>query len=155
MPLYEYSCKDCGIEFEALVLSARMLEQIDCPKCLSKSIELLASTFSFKFQDNALGSYRGSCSNPYENLTLQHVRNEQGEPVKVNSLKELREAEKKYNFTHAVSSDDHIDLPPQNESWAGDVRHGYKWKWTPPEDRNDMSGVTVGAIDREKLLLGG
>lgn len=132
-----------------------MLGQVDCPRCKSKSIDLLASTFAFRFKDHPLGSYRGDCSKPYENLTLQHVRGEDGKPITVHSLKEMREAEKKYGFVHAVTEDDQIDAPPQNESWAGDVRHDYQWKWTPPEDRNDISGVTVGSTEREKLLLGG
>jgi len=155
MPLHNYHCKPCGIDFEALVLSLRQMADVDCPRCQSKDIEWLPSPFSFKFKSNDLGSYRGSCSNPYENLTLQHVRDEKGKPVVVNSLKELREAEKKYNFVHAVSSDDQISEPPQHESWAGDVRHDYKWKWTPPEEREDRTGVSVGSATRDQLLVGG
>jgi putative FmdB family regulatory protein len=154
MPIYDYKCQMCKIDFEALVLSVRMLAEVDCPQCHSKNIEWQPSVFSFKFKSNPLGSYRGSCSNPYENLTLQHVRGEDGKPITVHSLKELREAEKKYNFIHAVANDDQIDLPPQNESWAGDVRHDYKWKWTPPEERNDMTGVSAGPTERSNLLLG-
>jgi hypothetical protein len=69
----------------------------------------------------------------------------------------LHDAEKKYGFVHAASHSmtrDSLDAPPQHESWAGDVRHGYKWKWTPPEQRDDMAGVSVGATQRENLLVG-
>jgi putative FmdB family regulatory protein len=152
MPCYEYKCRSCGIDFEALILSVRQLGEVDCPRCQSREIELQVSMFAFKFKTNPLGPYRGACSNPYENLTLEHVRGEDGRPITVHSLKELHQAEKKYGFVHAVSSDDQIDLPPQNETWAGDVRHDYKWKWTPPEQRDDMAGVAVGPTTRENLL---
>ena len=154
MPIYEHRCRSCGIKFEALVLSVRMLADVDCPRCRSKNIEWLPSSFSFRFKSSPLGPYRGDCSNPYENLTLQHVRDEHGKPITVHSKKELHEAERKFNFVHAVSSDDQIDLPPQNESWAGDVRHDYKWKWTPPEDREDRAGVSAGATTKDNLLTG-
>lgn len=155
MPCFEYKCQDCGIDFEALVLSLKQMTEVDCPRCQSKKIEWLPSPFSFKFSSPVLGSYRGSCSNPYENLKLDNVRDEHGKPVVVHSLKELREAEKKYNFVHAVSSDDQIDLPPQNESWAGDVRRDYKWKWTPPDQREDRTGVSAGSTTRDQLLVEG
>jgi putative FmdB family regulatory protein len=155
MPLYEYKCRSCEIDFEALVLTISQLGQIDCPKCQSKEVELQVSTFAFKFRDNPLGPYRGDCSKPYNNLTLQHVRDEDGKPITVHSLKELRAAELKYGFVHAVTEDDAIDLPPQNETWAGDIRHDYRWKWTPPEDRNDFSSVDVGPAERRQLLVEG
>ena len=71
---------------------------------------------------------RANCTNPFENFTLEHVRDERGQKVKVNSLKELREAEKRYNFVLAGMSQDGTPDAPQHESWAGDIAHGYKWK---------------------------
>ena len=43
MPLYEYKCKDCGCEFEALVLGA---EDPVCPSCKSEKLEKVFSAFS-------------------------------------------------------------------------------------------------------------
>jgi len=36
MPLYEYACKKCGHEFEALVFSG---EEAACPECESRTLE--------------------------------------------------------------------------------------------------------------------
>jgi|SRR5579863_8453161 len=155
MPLLEYACQepDCGIKFEALILSDHVRTLVDCPRCHSKKIEWVPSACVFKFRENPLGSYRGACANAFENLTLHHVRGDDGQPITVHSLKELREMEKKYGFVHAVASDDHIEKPPQHEVWAGDIRHDYQWKWTPPEDRDDMTGVSVGPTTKDKLLV--
>lgn len=72
-----------------------------------------------------------SAKNPFENFTLQHVRDENGNKVTVNSIKELRAAEKRYNFALAVASDDggKADAPPQHESWAGNIAHKYEKKF--------------------------
>jgi hypothetical protein len=155
VPIFIYKCK-CGIEFEALVLSTSQLTLVSCPRCESKEIEIVPSTFSFKFKSSPMGPYRGPASNPFENLTLQHVRDENNKPVKVNSLSELRAAEKRHGFVHAFSNSltqESIDNPPQHEQWAGDIRHDYQWKWTPPDQRDDMEGVTVGPTTRDKLLV--
>ena len=153
MPIYLYQC-ECGIEFEALILAQAHHELVDCPRCHSKKIEQIPAMFGFKFKSNPLGAYRGACANPYENLVLDHVRDAKGRPVRINSLKELRAAEKAFNFVHALSNDDDISAPPQHESWAGDVRRDYQWKWTPPSERDDKAGVSAGATIKENLLVG-
>jgi putative FmdB family regulatory protein len=43
MPLFEFTCHDCGHRFERLVTASR---QADCPKCQSTSLEKLFSTFA-------------------------------------------------------------------------------------------------------------
>ncbi len=43
MPIYDYACKKCEHEFEALVQGR---SKPDCPKCGSKSLEKLISGFS-------------------------------------------------------------------------------------------------------------
>ena len=46
MPIYTFKCKKCGNEFELLVgISSSKMEQ-KCPKCGSKEIEKLLSSFS-------------------------------------------------------------------------------------------------------------
>jgi putative FmdB family regulatory protein len=42
MPLFEYTCRDCGHRFEALVMGGRAPA---CPKCSSPDLEKLYSTF--------------------------------------------------------------------------------------------------------------
>jgi putative FmdB family regulatory protein len=43
MPIFEYRCKKCENEFEALVLGR---ERPNCPHCRSGNLEKLLSTFS-------------------------------------------------------------------------------------------------------------
>lgn len=43
MPLYEYSCRDCGRRFETLVFGS---ERPGCPGCGGRSLERLLSTFA-------------------------------------------------------------------------------------------------------------
>lgn len=143
MPLYEYGCYNCGMKFEMLIIGDR---KPICPAC-NESVELeqLVSTFSMSLA--ATLSRRGRCANMFENFTVQHVRDKKtGKPIVVNSLKELRAAEKEHNFALAIASDDNAlaAQPPQNESWAGDVSHDYNWKWArDPKRHSDRGGVSV------------
>ena len=87
---------------------------------------------------------RGACHNPYENLVLENIRDEKGKPVRVNSAKELADAEKKYNFIHAASHGLENEAP-QHDTGAGDITRDYKWKWQKdPEKQKDRKGVDVG-----------
>jgi putative FmdB family regulatory protein len=40
MPLYEYTCKDCDLSFEALVFGR---EKVECPECQGRHLEKLLS----------------------------------------------------------------------------------------------------------------
>jgi hypothetical protein len=95
--------------------------------------------------------------NPFQNFTLDHVRNERNEKVTVNSLSELRAAEKKFNFALAVASDNDgcADKPPQHCDWAGDISHGKKRVWNrDPAAYVKPSGVSVGnAADPKRDTL--
>jgi putative FmdB family regulatory protein len=44
MPIYEYTCRDCGHDFELFVRSAAALG--NCPNCQSARIEKHFSTFA-------------------------------------------------------------------------------------------------------------
>jgi putative FmdB family regulatory protein len=44
MPIYEYTCQDCGASFEAMVPMARR-DKTECTECGSKKTARLASTF--------------------------------------------------------------------------------------------------------------
>ena len=46
MPIYEYICKDCDEEFEALVF--RSDETVPCPGCKGNDIKRLMSACGFK-----------------------------------------------------------------------------------------------------------
>ena len=95
--------------------------------------------------------------NAFEGMTLEHVRDEHGKKVKVNSLAELRAAEKRYSFALAVASDNDgkADAPPQHESWAGDITHGKKRVWNrDPAAYVNPSGVSTGlAADPKRDTL--
>ncbi len=87
--------------------------------------------------------------NPFENFTLDNVRDERGQKVTVNSIAELRAAEKRHNFALAVASDDggRADKPPQHEPWAGDITHNYKRKWQRNPEAykpENVTGVSAG-----------
>jgi putative FmdB family regulatory protein len=43
MPIFEYICKECNHEFEALVFGR---DKAICPKCKSKSLSLQLSVFA-------------------------------------------------------------------------------------------------------------
>ncbi len=46
MPIYEYRCRQCQDEFEALVRNVRDEEQIECPQCGSTELERVLSLFA-------------------------------------------------------------------------------------------------------------
>ena len=46
MPLFEFSCLDCGIEFETLVLKYSEISDVACPSCGGKKLEEKVSSFA-------------------------------------------------------------------------------------------------------------
>lgn len=175
MPLFEHLCLDCHKIYERLVLGSDDGAFV-CPYCGSRRNEQRPSTFSCAIKAPRLGSYRGVCANAFENFTLQHVheKNPDGSfksdpktgkrvPLKINSLKELRAREKEYGFSLAIASEDgsNLDDAPTNESWAGDITHGYERKWAvSPEAwdaslRSDVVKMDVGIASRREETLAG
>lgn len=68
MPIFEYTCKSCGADFERLVRGSN--PAIDCPACGSKKVEKRFSVFGCKAGDRFVssassngcsGCSRGSC----------------------------------------------------------------------------------------------
>ena len=53
MPLYDFRCKACGAEFEALV---RPPAAPACPACAGVDLERLQSSFSFSVRSDGLSS---------------------------------------------------------------------------------------------------
>ena len=43
MPIYEYECRACGVQFECLV---RKAEVVTCPSCAATEVERLLSMFA-------------------------------------------------------------------------------------------------------------
>lgn len=61
MPIYEYRCGKCGNEFESFVWSLREAESVECPRCGSKDVKKLLSSFASKASLSAvLGSGCGT-----------------------------------------------------------------------------------------------
>ncbi len=46
MPIFEYSCDDCGTNFEKLVRRSADAEAIECPQCGQKHLTTRYSTFA-------------------------------------------------------------------------------------------------------------
>lgn len=46
MPIYEYKCKKCQNDFEALVWTSREEEMVECPKCNARDVERILSPFA-------------------------------------------------------------------------------------------------------------
>jgi hypothetical protein len=66
--------------------------------------------------DCGCSAYDHSADNvnsPYLGLVLEHVRDEKGKPVRVDSLRQMSEVEKKYNVVHAVTSYGENYHPPE------------------------------------------
>ncbi len=169
MALQIYRCvsETCGITFEALLITQEDHSNVCCPRCRSKQLEWQPATFSSRMADRSpLDFKRGACHNPFENLTLQHVRDEHNRPITVNSRKELEAAEKKYGFVHALShalTEDQLATPPQHESWAGDIvrASNYQWKWArDPQERarvlasDHVVKLDVGIAASKEATLG-
>ncbi|MFZ1917888.1 MAG: zinc ribbon domain-containing protein [Terriglobales bacterium] len=65
MPIFEYVCKECQHQFEALVYGQ---EKAACPKCESKKLEPQLSVFAVSAKGGAAQSMPsgpcGSCGSP-------------------------------------------------------------------------------------------
>ena len=65
MPIFEYSCKSCEHEFEALIFGN---EKASCPKCKSKSLVPRLSVFAVSAKGTASTAPSagpcGSCGDP-------------------------------------------------------------------------------------------
>ena len=149
MPCYDQRCSDCGITFEAIVLSFSAARP--CPECGSEDTEQLISLPHFRTAARKHEIKRGAAHNPYAGLTLQHIRGEDGKPITVNSERELHEAEKRHGFIHNASWGMEKE-PPQHEPHAGDLTHAYRKKFNRdpeaykrPDSRKGVSTGVVGS----------
>ena len=89
------TCDECGeIVFRVRFTAGRFLG-VDC-RCVREKVE-------------------ATCTNPYADLTIQHVHDEHGKPIRVTSARQLGEAEQRYNFASVVRNMDakNFNAPPQ------------------------------------------
>jgi putative FmdB family regulatory protein len=62
MPIFEYICKECKHEFEALVYGS---EKAECPACRSKKLEPQLSVFAVATKSApSMASPCGRCGDP-------------------------------------------------------------------------------------------
>jgi putative FmdB family regulatory protein len=62
MPIFEYICKECHHQFEALVYGK---EKAECPKCHTSKLEPQLSLFAVSAKGSASASGAcGSCGDP-------------------------------------------------------------------------------------------
>jgi putative FmdB family regulatory protein len=53
MPLFDFRCRECGRQFETLVMGSRTPE---CPSCHSKDLDKLFSTFAARTGGSRTGA---------------------------------------------------------------------------------------------------
>ncbi len=63
MPLYEYRCPKCKLEFERIVFTTDK-ESVPCPQCHAPNAERLLSVFSAGRTSGQAGSSPGSSCGP-------------------------------------------------------------------------------------------
>ncbi len=132
----------------------------------------MASLCAAHIKEPTYGSYRGECSNPFENFTVENIhvtdqKTGKRKKLVVNSMAELRAAEREHHFSLDVASMDKphrdADEAPQNEPWAGDIvaASGYEWKWAkdPAARARSMASpiitVDTGVVATESETLAG
>lgn len=64
MPIFEYKCAKCELEFEKLVFGSSSENGIHCPKCQSPEVEQLFSCFNgvSRSSDGSTRSMSSGCS---------------------------------------------------------------------------------------------
>ncbi len=66
MPIYEYSCRNCGTKFEKLRPFSQANEGADCPRCKKKADRILSACYSMSSSGNGaatgVSGTGGGCS---------------------------------------------------------------------------------------------
>jgi putative FmdB family regulatory protein len=64
MPLYEFECDKCGVDFEELVRSSTAVDEVTCPKCGERQVHKKVSTFASRVVGGGSFSFNSapSCS---------------------------------------------------------------------------------------------
>jgi putative FmdB family regulatory protein len=68
MPIFEYSCSDCGSGFEIMHVSSASYDNISCPSCNGSNVGKKFSTFAVSAQTSAgampMCETTGGCQTP-------------------------------------------------------------------------------------------
>jgi putative FmdB family regulatory protein len=65
MPIFEFTCNNCGNDFEELLRSANAINEVECPTCHSPEVEKKVSLFASRIVGGVFSggeSLRSSCS---------------------------------------------------------------------------------------------
>lgn len=60
MPLYEYRCEECEVQFEELTSSANAA-RVRCPRCASRRVSRLLSAFAVGASGGTAPAEAGPC----------------------------------------------------------------------------------------------
>lgn len=69
MPIYEYKCRGCRNEFEALLLP-RSTDTPECPSCHSRDLEQLVSQFPVNSEESSKATWKAA-RKKYEKTELR------------------------------------------------------------------------------------
>ncbi len=61
MPIFEFECRQCGLEFEKLVRRAGAVAEVECPACGSRKVDEKLSTFASVGKTTSTSS-SGTCA---------------------------------------------------------------------------------------------
>lgn len=61
MPIFEYTCANCGHRFEKLILSAKRAKELRCPECDSQEVHKNISLFGTSGK-GTVGSSAAECA---------------------------------------------------------------------------------------------
>jgi len=62
MPIYEYHCNSCGLNFEKIISSAASNEPISCEKCSSQKVVKKISSGSYRLSSKSSSVPTGALS---------------------------------------------------------------------------------------------
>ena len=62
MPIYAYRCRQCGEEFEKLVLSAARANEVTCPCCQAQEVERRPALFGLGGAGYGSAAVDSSCA---------------------------------------------------------------------------------------------
>ena len=61
MPLFEFRCVKCGLEFEKLVRSAAAIDHVICPMCAGGEVEQQLSSFASPARSGSSAATSSGC----------------------------------------------------------------------------------------------
>lgn len=93
------------------------------------------------------------CTNPYSDLTLTHVHDDEGKPVRVTSKRQLLQAEKRYNFRSLVAhmNEENFDKP-LTKPVPEDPRDRIAHQLSEQVGRRDHKGNKLGFLHPEMAI---